>query len=64
MNQSRRLYLIPLIIGWLVLGMGGYAVVVEGTGLKDLTYLVLVATVGFAFLITAVVVAIAERSSR
>lgn len=65
MQRHRSLYLMPLIVGWLALILGGCAVLAEAPGPNNaVTFVVLLSTLVLACLITAVVMVVAERWPR
>ncbi|MGI5487234.1 hypothetical protein [Microtetraspora malaysiensis] len=62
MNQRHTRYLIPFLLGWAVLLLGGFRIALgAGSDGTDLSLVIMVAAFGLALLLTAVVVAIVER---
>ncbi|WP_162795673.1 hypothetical protein [Nonomuraea lactucae] len=64
MNSNRKLYILPLICGWIALAVGGCAIMLEVAGPNNaITFSILLAIVVLSLLLTAVVVAIAEMTA-
>jgi hypothetical protein len=62
LSSNRNLYILPLVLGWLVLLTGGCAIIFEVPGPNTaVTFAVLLATVVISLLVTAVVMVVAEK---
>ncbi|SET82372.1 hypothetical protein SAMN05421811_104275 [Nonomuraea wenchangensis] len=64
MNHNRNGYLVPLILGWVIVVLGGCGIAVSDVGSEGVPGVIVIMSVGLACFLTAIVVLIAERWPR
>ncbi|MEV0229576.1 hypothetical protein [Nonomuraea sp. NPDC050786] len=61
MNHRRNGHLVPLILGWLIIVLGGCGIFFSSPGSNDVPETIVIVSVGLACFLTAIVVLIVER---